>query len=459
MSLKLDPNDIQTTEQSANSIAEPVVDGLSEREKEVLFLAGDGLTDKEIANRLQIGPKTVRTYWDRMRAKLNAASRTEVLAKALRAAYDDLARTEQRLRMFVENMPVIFSAYEEATDNVIVNDEFARVSGYDKEELLRDQEIFAQTIPDPEVRALILSRFRDRSTDYRDLETDFLCKDGTVRSIAWSSRAQENPIPGWASWSIGVDVTARNKAQEALQNSEAALRRLLETSEQGVWIIDRDQETTFVNEKLAEMFGVAVEDLMGGPSYLAEGDSAELVREMLTSGGGRVTFTQKFKKRDGSDLWASVSVNPMYSEQGDVAGYSAVLTDITQRKRTEQSLQLSRQSYGNLLNHTSDQVMRFNKDLACVYANFELTNAKPGESPILEGRNWEEVRKILQPEEEWCSAIRHVFDSGQRMWLDSCVVGSSSQAKKCAVLLPEPSIHGPGHVLAVITPIVSPERA
>src|SRR6476469_3339947 len=72
---------------------------LSEREKEVLFLAGDGLTDKEIALRLSIGPKTVRTYWDRMRAKLGAASRTEVLAKALRSAYETLAESEQQLRL------------------------------------------------------------------------------------------------------------------------------------------------------------------------------------------------------------------------------------------------------------------------------------------------------------------------------------------------------------------------
>src|SRR5689334_15497103 len=71
---------------------------LSEREKEVLFLAGEGKTDKEIAKELNIGPKTVRTYWDRMRAKLGAASRTEVLAKALQSAHDQLSASEQRIR-------------------------------------------------------------------------------------------------------------------------------------------------------------------------------------------------------------------------------------------------------------------------------------------------------------------------------------------------------------------------
>ncbi len=85
---------------------------LSEREREVLFLAADGLTDKEIAVRLQIGTKTVRTYWDRMRAKLGAASRTQCLALALRTAFDSMSKSEQRLKTFVDNMPVMFSAYD-----------------------------------------------------------------------------------------------------------------------------------------------------------------------------------------------------------------------------------------------------------------------------------------------------------------------------------------------------------
>ena len=59
---------------------EPASDA-PKREEQVLVLAAGGLTDKEIAVRLGISPDTVGTYWRRVLAKYNAASRTEVVAK------------------------------------------------------------------------------------------------------------------------------------------------------------------------------------------------------------------------------------------------------------------------------------------------------------------------------------------------------------------------------------------
>lgn len=63
---------------------------LSGKEKEIARLASIGLTDKEIAGRLHIKPATVRTYWDRIRQKLNAANRAHaiVLAATLKRPTD-----------------------------------------------------------------------------------------------------------------------------------------------------------------------------------------------------------------------------------------------------------------------------------------------------------------------------------------------------------------------------------
>jgi PAS domain S-box-containing protein len=61
---------------------------LSERELAVLELASEGLTDREIADRLAISPATVSSYWVRIRGKLGHFTRTEFAAQYLRAESD-----------------------------------------------------------------------------------------------------------------------------------------------------------------------------------------------------------------------------------------------------------------------------------------------------------------------------------------------------------------------------------
>lgn len=427
---------------------------LSEREKEVLFLAGDGLTDKEIARKLNIGPKTVRTYWDRMRAKLGAASRTEVLAKALQSAHDQLAASEQRIRMFVEHMPVLFNALDEDMNIMLANEECERLTGYTSEEILHQPLLTEAHIPDPEERNRVLAEFAERQGDYRDLETDIVCKDGETRTIAWSSRAKQNPIPGWASWAIGVDITERKRAQQALQQSEESLRRVLESSDSGVWMIDTNHVTTFVNNRLAAMLGTKVEEMVGKPATLREGESGELLRDILMSSpttGGRVAFTAKFKRADGHEIWAHVTVNPLYTSDGLLTGHAAVLIDVTPRKKAEEARDLLRQAYNTLLNHVSDRIMRFNRDLMCVYANFEL-DAQSVDSPIVEGRSWDDLKGLLQPADEWGASIRHALSTGERTFLDTAKIGPDGGVKVSVIFIPEVS---PGNVVSHVLAVAS----
>ena len=58
---------------------------LSERQKQVLRLAGQGRTDREIAQALGISHKTVEKHLALARARLRATSRTEAVVRALRA--------------------------------------------------------------------------------------------------------------------------------------------------------------------------------------------------------------------------------------------------------------------------------------------------------------------------------------------------------------------------------------
>ena len=80
--------------------------GNPSRESQIMVLAAEGLTDKQISSQLGISPDTVSTYWRRILSRYNAASRTEVVAKMVRQQTElklaEANRTNTALRKEIE---------------------------------------------------------------------------------------------------------------------------------------------------------------------------------------------------------------------------------------------------------------------------------------------------------------------------------------------------------------------
>jgi LuxR family maltose regulon positive regulatory protein len=62
--------------------AEACIEPLSEREREVLALIAEGLTNREIAQRLHLALSTVKVHTYHIYGKLNVHSRTQAVARA-----------------------------------------------------------------------------------------------------------------------------------------------------------------------------------------------------------------------------------------------------------------------------------------------------------------------------------------------------------------------------------------
>lgn len=70
---------------------------LTKREREVLLLAADGLTDKEIAERLGVAPGTIATHWVRMRERSGAVNRAQIIARTMAETVREQAAEQHRL--------------------------------------------------------------------------------------------------------------------------------------------------------------------------------------------------------------------------------------------------------------------------------------------------------------------------------------------------------------------------
>jgi PAS domain S-box-containing protein len=168
------------------------------------------------------------------------------------------------------------------------------------------------------------------------------------------------------------DVTARHEALEALRRSDQQLRTLVETAHEGIWVLDADDCTSFVNDRLAEMLGYSVEEMLGRPVYdfLAE-HGRTLARARLASRREGVSNSQelRFIRKDGGEVWVILSGSPLADDAGNYAGTLDMLVDITGRKRREQALRSSEERYRNIVETTTEGVWMIDADHRTTYVN------------------------------------------------------------------------------------------
>ncbi|MBI4317692.1 MAG: MEDS domain-containing protein [Chloroflexi bacterium] len=139
-------------------------------------------------------------------------------------------------------------------------------------------------------------------------------------------------------WEI-IESAQRKRALDALREREEVHRRIVETASEGIWIVDADNKTTFVNQALADMLGYTADEMMGESLFAFMDEESRRVARITVehrrqSSRGQHDF--KFRRKDGTDLWAIVSTTPIQDKQGGYAGTLGMITDITERKRVEE---------------------------------------------------------------------------------------------------------------------------
>jgi PAS domain S-box-containing protein len=130
----------------------------------------------------------------------------------------------------------------------------------------------------------------------------------------------------------GAVATARSVDQ--LRASEERYRRIVETTHEGVWQLDLDGVTTFVNEPMAAMLGLAPEQLIGLSmrGFLNDQGQAEFTRRLdQWRRGGAELYETRLVRADGSIRWVQVSSAPLPGDYEHAPGALCLVTDITEQ--------------------------------------------------------------------------------------------------------------------------------
>ena len=178
----------------------------------------------------------------------------------------------------------------------------------------------------------------------------YQCRD---RAILWSDSRIVR-------MEIATDITANKRAEKALLESEARYRRIVETANEGIMMMDNQFRYAFVNQKLADMLGYTPQEMIGRPvtAFIFEEDlpDHQAKMEKRVSGVG-AQYERRHRRKDGSTCWTVVSATALKDEAGQFAGSFAMLTDITERKLIEEELRNSQRILADIINFLPDATM------------------------------------------------------------------------------------------------------
>ncbi|MDB4970822.1 MAG: sensory box histidine kinase/response regulator [Myxococcales bacterium] len=163
-----------------------------------------------------------------------------------------------------------------------------------------------------------------------------------------------------------------SKAQSALCASEERYRRIVETTNEGIWTVDLESNITFVNERLAQILGYSLESMLGRPSstFLPEafGPAAALRVERLRAGLSEEREVQ-CARSDGAELWVQIKTSPIRDADGNNVGALTMVTDRTSHMRAESALRKSEEQYRQIVEATSDGIIKIDAEGRIVFVN------------------------------------------------------------------------------------------
>jgi PAS domain S-box-containing protein len=125
-----------------------------------------------------------------------------------------------------------------------------------------------------------------------------------------------------------------------LRASEERYRALIDTAYEGIWTLDAQGRINYVNQRMAQMLGYSVKDLLERPAFdFMDGQTQREAQQSLERLKQGVTEQYNFqlRRQDGSALWTIVSTSPIWSETGEFQGAIAMITDVSDRILAEEA--------------------------------------------------------------------------------------------------------------------------
>ncbi len=271
---------------------------------------------------------------------------------------------------------------------------------------------------------------------------EIIKKDGTRRineasvSLMTNSAGEPTGFRG-----IVRDITESRQVEQALRESEARYRRLIELSPDAITLTDLEFNIIAVNQQAVKMSGANIaEELIGKNAIemiVPEDRNLVIENAQKTMQDGMIAnFEYRLLKLDGTIYPAELSATLITDKEDNPFAFISITRDITERKKTEKAVKESEYKFRVISERTmmgvcilQDEVIKYaNQAFADIfeYSIEEILNWKPGESakvihPDDRAFVTEQGRKKQLGEKDIITnySYRAITKTGKLRWVDN----------------------------------------
>jgi len=175
----------------------------------------------------------------------------------------------------------------------------------------------------------------------------------------------------------GWDPTDPQVNGSAQRAHEQLYRRIVDTAQEGIWVVDEEGKTCFVNRRLGQLLGYTAPEMLGRGlmDFVAEDQRQEAQKLVIRPGQKQYPPEQMeicWRRKDGSHLWSLVSTSPMLGseEEGGFLGTLYMVSDISLRKQAEAKLRQVNEELERRVEARTAEWMQANRALAASEERF-----------------------------------------------------------------------------------------
>lgn len=145
------------------------------------------------------------------------------------------------------------------------------------------------------------------------------------------------------------DISERKKTELALAETREKYRMIVETAQEGIWVIDENNKTVFVNRKMCDILEYSAEEMIGKENfYFMDEEAKKLSLQSIERRRNGVieNMDKKFITKSGKHIWTNMSANPIFDDERKYKGALAMVSDITDKVKLQKQLmdeQMNRQ--------------------------------------------------------------------------------------------------------------------